>query len=199
MGGRYHRGGRRISRTAVPFPAVVIRSIQNRKPLTMPRTSRQAAAKAADTARPFVAYYRVSTERQGESGLGLDAQRAAVAKHVAGISGATLAAEFVEIESGKNSARPQLAAALAEARAIDAVLVVAKLDRLARNAAFLSRTWLQGQARGQLRPSATGLVQLVLGDAFHVAQVGAVQVGGAQVGDAQLGAAQVGVAQVGAA
>ena len=105
----------------------------------MPRTPRQAGAKPADTAR-FVAYYRVSTERQGESRLGLDAQQAAVIKYVDGFPGATLAAEFTEVESGKNAARLQLALALAEARAIGAVLVVAKLDRLARNAAFLLRT-----------------------------------------------------------
>jgi len=84
----------------------------------------------------FVAYYRVSTDRQGKSGLGLDAQRAAVAKYVTGIGG-IVAAEFEEVESGKRNDRPQLAAALAACRARRAALVIAKLDRLARNARFL--------------------------------------------------------------
>lgn len=84
----------------------------------------------------FVAYYRVSTDRQGRSGLGLDAQRAAVAKYVAG-AGGVVAAEFEEVESGKRNDRPQLAAALAACRARRAALVIAKLDRRARNARFL--------------------------------------------------------------
>ncbi|MDE2580219.1 MAG: recombinase family protein [Rhodospirillales bacterium] len=84
----------------------------------------------------FVAYYRVSTARQGRSGLGLDAQRKAVADYLNG--GAwRLAAEFTEVESGKVNARPQLAAALAACRLHRATLVIAKLDRLSRNAAFL--------------------------------------------------------------
>lgn len=90
----------------------------------------------ATVALQFVAYYRVSTDRQGKSGLGLQAQRDAVAKYVAGIGG-TVAAEFEEIESGKRNDRPKLAAALAACRARRAALVIAKLDRLARNARFL--------------------------------------------------------------
>jgi DNA invertase Pin-like site-specific DNA recombinase len=83
----------------------------------------------------FVAYYRVSTDRQGQSGLGLDAQRAAVAKH---IGQAELVAEFTEIESGRKNDREQLALALAAAKKAKATLVIAKLDRLARNVHFIS-------------------------------------------------------------
>lgn len=84
----------------------------------------------------FVAYYRVSTDRQGESGLGLDAQRAAVLRY-AGTR--PLVAEFTEIESGKNHTnRPQLLAAIAAAKKLHATLLIAKLDRLARNVHFIS-------------------------------------------------------------
>ena len=84
----------------------------------------------------FVAYYRVSTDRQGESGLGLEAQRTAVARFV---QGASLLGEFQEIESGKNhTTRPQLTAALALCRTSRATLVIAKLDRLARDVHFIS-------------------------------------------------------------
>ena len=85
----------------------------------------------------FVAYYRVSTDNQGRSGLGLEAQRAAVGAHVAGAHG-DVTAEFVEVESGRKRDRPQLALALAAARTHRAVLVIAKLDRLARNVHFVS-------------------------------------------------------------
>ena len=84
----------------------------------------------------FIAYYRVSTDQQGRSGLGLDAQKSAVAAHVAAAAG-IVHAEFEEVESGKRVDRPQLAAALAACRARRATLVIAKLDRLARNARFL--------------------------------------------------------------
>lgn len=84
----------------------------------------------------FVTYLRVSTERQGQSGLGLEAQRAAVATHVDGRG--EVIAEFVEVESGKKSDRPELARALAEAKRVGAVLLIAKLDRLARNVAFIA-------------------------------------------------------------
>ena len=84
----------------------------------------------------YVTYLRVSTDRQGKSGLGLEAQRKAVADHVAGKG--EIVAEYVEIESGKKNDRPQLARALAEAKRIGAVLLIAKLDRLARNVAFIA-------------------------------------------------------------
>lgn len=85
----------------------------------------------------FVAYYRVSTDQQGRSGLGLEAQRVSVAKHLAILPSCSLVAEFEEVESGKRTDRPQLAAALAACRAHKATLIIAKLDRLARNARFL--------------------------------------------------------------
>jgi len=84
----------------------------------------------------FVTYLRVSTERQGQSGLGLEAQRAAVAAHVLGRG--EVVAEFVEVESGKRAERPQLAQALVDAKRTGAVLLIAKLDRLARNVAFIA-------------------------------------------------------------
>jgi DNA invertase Pin-like site-specific DNA recombinase len=84
----------------------------------------------------FVTYLRVSTDRQGKSGLGLEAQRAAVTDHVTGKG--EIAAEYVEIESGKKNDRPQLARAMAEAKRVGAVLLIAKLDRLARNVAFIA-------------------------------------------------------------
>lgn len=90
-----------------------------------------------ERSRALVSYLRVSTRKQGESGLGLEAQRAAVAEY-AEREGLTVIAEHVEVESGKKAARPQLLSALQHCRAARACLVVAKLDRLARNVAFLS-------------------------------------------------------------
>lgn len=84
-----------------------------------------------------VAYYRVSTLRQGQSGLGLEAQRQAVLA-LCQSRGWEVIAERTEIESGKNDNRPQLAAALHQAKVTGATLVVAKLDRLSRSVAFLS-------------------------------------------------------------
>jgi DNA invertase Pin-like site-specific DNA recombinase len=86
---------------------------------------------------PVVAYYRVSTRQQGQSGLGLEAQQAAVEAHVK-LTGATLLRAYTEIESGRATARPQLAASLGHCRETGAILTIAKLDRLARNVAFLS-------------------------------------------------------------
>ena len=85
----------------------------------------------------FVAYYRVSTDRQGESGLGLIAQRKAVRDYLDGGSW-QLIGEHVEVESGKHSDRPELAKALAACRRHRAKLVIAKLDRLSRNLAFIA-------------------------------------------------------------
>lgn len=86
----------------------------------------------------FIAYYRVSTDRQGRSGLGLEAQREAVTRYLNG-GNWQLLEEFVEVESGKrDDNRPQLAAALAACRKQKATLVIAKLDRLARNVAFIA-------------------------------------------------------------
>src|SRR5450830_712144 len=86
----------------------------------------------------FVAYYRVSTERQGASGLGLEAQQAAVRNYLNG-GDWQLVGEFIEIESGKHSSnRPELAKALEACRKHRARLVIAKLDRLSRNLAFVA-------------------------------------------------------------
>ena len=84
----------------------------------------------------FVAYYRVSTRRQGASGLGLEAQQRAVMAFLQGGHG-HLVGEFIEVESGQCNERPQLHAALKLCRVSGAKLIVAKLDRLSRNLAFL--------------------------------------------------------------
>lgn len=81
----------------------------------------------------YVAYYRVSTKQQGVSGLGLEAQRQAVAGYVQG----KIIAEYTEIESGKQNQRVKLKLAIDLAKKEDAVLVIAKLDRLSRNASFI--------------------------------------------------------------
>jgi len=87
------------------------------------------------TIKNLVAYYRVSTKRQGKSRLGLEAQEQAV-KDFRRVQGGRLLATYVEIETGKRSDRPELAKAIAHARRSGALLVIAKIDRLSRNMAF---------------------------------------------------------------
>ena len=94
---------------------------------------KSTSLQAANGLTKYVAYYRVSTRAQGDSGLGLEGQRAAVAGYVKGV----IVAEFTEVESGKNNQRVQLAAAIDRANKEGAVLVIAKLDRLSRNASFI--------------------------------------------------------------
>ncbi len=86
--------------------------------------------------RRFVTYYRVSTDRQGRSGLGLEAQRRAVVDFISGDVGEVVT-EFTEVESGRRADRPELGRAMTACRVHRATLLVAKLDRLARNAHFL--------------------------------------------------------------
>lgn len=85
----------------------------------------------------FIAYYRVSTAQQGRSGLGLEAQQAAVHAYVNG-GARRLVGTFTEVESGKKADRPELAKALAACRLQGATLIVAKLDRLSRSVSFIS-------------------------------------------------------------
>jgi DNA invertase Pin-like site-specific DNA recombinase len=105
------------------------------RPVSHRRTGRSGTSSTLITVElpNYVAYYRVSTKAQGQSGLGLDAQRTAVAGFVKGV----ILAEFTEVESGKNNQRLQLAAAIERAKKAGAVLVIAKLDRLSRNASFI--------------------------------------------------------------
>jgi len=97
----------------------------------------------ADENGKYVAYYRVSTDRQGQSGLGLEAQQAAVERHLNG-GDWTLIESYTEIESGKRNNRPELAAALAACKRHKATLVIAKLDRLGRNVAFIAKLMESG-------------------------------------------------------
>jgi hypothetical protein len=109
----------------------------------------------------FVVYLRVSTPGQGRSGLGLGAQREAVQQFVAGRGGAIVVPEFVEVESGKRNDRPELVKALKRCRLTGSTLVVAKLDRLSRNAAFLLT----------LRDSGVDFVAMTVGVMAVVAQI----------------------------
>lgn len=85
----------------------------------------------------FISYLRVSTDRQGASGLGIEAQREAVQQYVASVGG-TLLAEHVEIETGRSATRPILLQSIAQCRRQRAVLLIARLDRLARSVSFVS-------------------------------------------------------------
>ena len=100
---------------------------------------RKAPRRAALTAHfgKFVAYYRVSTDKQGQSGLGLDAQRQAVMTYLNG-GPWKLIAEFTEVETGKRADRPELQKALAACRKHKGKLIIAKLHRLSRNLAFIA-------------------------------------------------------------
>lgn len=91
----------------------------------------------------FIGYMRVSTKEQGQSGLGLEAQRAALEAHVKQVGG-TLPMVYTEVESGKRADRPELAKAIAHAIRSKATLCVAKLDRLSRNVEFLARVMNSG-------------------------------------------------------
>jgi DNA invertase Pin-like site-specific DNA recombinase len=91
----------------------------------------------------FISYLRVSTDRQGKSGLGLEAQREAILQYLDGDRWELLA-EYVEVESGRRSDRPQLAKALHHAKVTGSTLIIAKLDRLSRNVAFISRLMESG-------------------------------------------------------
>ena len=84
----------------------------------------------------YVAYLRVSTQKQGYSGLGLEAQREIIQKH---LCDKIPIAEYIETESGRKSDRPKLTEALELCRKTNSVLIVAKLDRLSRNVAFTSK------------------------------------------------------------
>jgi DNA invertase Pin-like site-specific DNA recombinase len=99
-------------------------------------TETEKAERAANG--KFIAYYRVSTDKQGKSGLGLEAQRGAVTAYLNG-GNWKIVGEFTEVESGKRADRPQLDAALKAARLHRAPLVVSKVDRLTRSVAFLSK------------------------------------------------------------
>ena len=87
------------------------------------------------TKQRFVSYLRVSTAKQGSAGLGIEAQRSTVAQH---IGDRVLLQEYIEVESGKHDARPELEKAMSQARLTGSTLIIAKLDRLSRDAHFLT-------------------------------------------------------------
>ena len=103
--------------------------------LTCPPNPEPEPVEHPQPPRTYVAYYRVSTARQGASGLGLSAQRTGVSSFLRG-RGRVLA-EFTDVESGRRNDRPELMRAIARCKAEGAVLLIAKLDRLTRNVAFI--------------------------------------------------------------
>ncbi len=107
------------------------------------RTGSHAEPVTSRTAPRFVSYLRVSTTKQGVDGLGIEAQREAVSGYVTRAGGKVLV-EYVEAESGRRADRPALAKAIAHARNAGAALLIAKLDRLARNVAFISNLMKSG-------------------------------------------------------
>ncbi|KAA6373203.1 MAG: putative serine recombinase, partial [Streblomastix strix] len=86
----------------------------------------------------YISYYRVSTQKQGQSGLGLESQKDIVSKYVESKKEASIISEYTEIESGKKNGRKELQKALMECKAQNATLIVAKLDRLSRSVSFIS-------------------------------------------------------------
>jgi DNA invertase Pin-like site-specific DNA recombinase len=98
------------------------------------------SASSSQEAARFVAYYRVSTKKQGLTGLGMDAQRSAVTNYLKsqGAARATLLTEYIEVESGKRADRVELAKAIDHSKGARATLLIAKLDRLSRDAHFLT-------------------------------------------------------------
>ena len=120
------------------------------------------------TGTKYIAYYRVSTEKQASSGLGLEAQRASVNAFVGSRNGSVVA-EFEEIESGRIRARPELRRALAECHKQKGILVIARLDRLARNL-FVIASLMESRVEfvAADNPSATKLtIQLIAAIAEH--------------------------------
>ena len=111
-----------------------------KSPVTFVSTSVETYVRGSEMAQSgkFIAYYRVSTDKQGKSGLGLEAQRTAVTNYLNG-GDWKIIAEFTEVETGKRADRPQLDAALKAARLHRAAIVVSKVDRLTRSVAFLSK------------------------------------------------------------
>src|SRR4051794_35300426 len=121
-------GGNKAKKTSKIKNTFIVTSVKGYDIINLKKTKKKK--------NKLIAYYRVSTKQQGQSGLGLEAQKAAVEAY-AQASGATIPAAYTEVESGKLADRPKLAAAIAHARRSKAKLVIAKLDRLARNVAFL--------------------------------------------------------------
>lgn len=96
----------------------------------------------------YIAYYRVSTKQQGQSGLGLDAQKTAVKNFIESKGAKELPPPFTEVESGKNDKRPELMNAIARCKETGSTLLIAKLDRLSRNASFIFKLRDELQAAG---------------------------------------------------